>query len=253
MGLDASEFHKQTEALLRLGNNDISKGSLLSAQTRLFHSQWSKDYYEPCREDMVAFFPKNTRSVLSIGTGWGATEAALVRNGVCVVGIPLDPVIASCAESRGVEIIHGDLDTAFARLAGREFDGVLISSVLHLLPDPAKVLQRTSSLLAKNGVMVASLPNLARLPLVWRRLRYPSRYRGIGNYQWSGMHAISRGTARALFSASGLKIIKIADAVPPNWRRTVALSGGVASPLFSSEFIAVGRRVGLQGDRESYR
>ena len=250
LGLDASEFYKQTEALLRSSNNGTSRGSLLRAETNLFHRQWSKDYYEPCREDMLAFFSRSTRSVLSIGTGWGETEAALVRNGIHVVGFPLDSVIAACAESRGVEIIYGDLDDAFARLAGRQFDGVLMSSVLHLLPDPMNVLLRASSLLAENGVVVASFPNLARLPFVWRRLRYPSRFKGIGDYQRSGMHAINRDRARAWFRGSGLKSVKIVDAMPPNWRRIVALSRGLASPLFSFEYIVAGQRVDLEGDRD---
>jgi SAM-dependent methyltransferase len=250
MGLDASEFDKQTEALLRLGNNGVSRTSLLNAETKLYHFHWSKDYYEPCREDMLAFFPKSIRCVLSIGTGWGATEAALVRSGIRVVGIPLDSVIAACAESRGVEIIYGELDTAFARLGDWQFDGVLMSNVLHLLPDPIKVLRRASSQLAADGVMVASLPNLGRLPFIWRRLRYPARYKGIGNHQVSGMHAIGRSRARAWFRACGMRVVKIADVVPPNWKRTVARSGGLASRVFSSEFVVVGRRGNWQGCRD---
>jgi SAM-dependent methyltransferase len=151
-------------------------------------------------------------------------------------------VIGTCAEAQGVEIIHGDLDSAFAQLAGQQFDGVLISSVLHLFPDPVKVLQCASSLLANGGVVVASLPNLVRLPFVWRQLRYPSRYAGLKDYQRSGMHAISRKAARTWFRASGLKIVKLANAVPANWRRAVALSGGLVSPLFASEYILAGRK-----------
>jgi 2-polyprenyl-3-methyl-5-hydroxy-6-metoxy-1,4-benzoquinol methylase len=248
-GSDAPEFERQMNALLRLGSigsNGMTKTSLLDPETRLFHGLWSKDYYEPCREDMLALLPANTRTVLSIGTGWGATEEALVKAGVRVLGIPLDPVIAACAESRGVEIIYGDLDQAFAQLAGQRFDGVLISNILHLISDPLRAVRMASSLLAENGTIVASSPNLARLPFIWRRLRYPARYKGVGDHQRSGMHAISRARAKAWFRASGLKIIANSDAVPPNWTRTVALSRGLARPLFSSEYIVAGRKIGLR-------
>jgi len=110
------------------------------------------------------------------------------------------------------------------------------------------VLQDASSLLAEDGVLAASLPNLARLPFIWRRLRHPSRYKGIGDHQLTGIHAIGRRTARAWFQASSLKIVKVADVVPPNWKRTVALSGGLAGPLFSSEYVVVGRKAGLRGN-----
>ena len=64
------------------------------------------------------------------------------------------------------------------------------------------------------------------------------------------MHAINRDRARAWFRGSGLKSVKIVDAMPPNWRRIVALSRGLASPLFSFEYIVAGQRVDLEGDRD---
>ena len=253
-GSDASLFHNQLQALLRFANSRETKKSLLNAETRLFHCQWSKDYYEPCREDMLTFFPPDTRNVLSVGTGWGATEAALVRKGVQVVGIPLDPVIAACAESRGVQVIYGDLDNALAQLACRQFDGILMSNVLHLFPEPLKAVRGASSALSEGGVMVASLPNVDRLPFLWRRLRYPSRYKGLGRYELCGMHAIGRRKARAWYRSAGLKVIRIAETVPPNWRRTVAFSAGLASSVFSSEYIIVGRKSGsLKREQSSFR
>src|SRR5215472_481374 len=142
LGVDEPEFAKQMEVLLHSGRGRRATASLLEPETNVFHSEWSKDYYEPCRQDLIALFPENTQSVLSIGCGWGKTEAELLRKGIDVTAIPLDSVIASCAESRGIRIVYSDLNTAMAQLRARRFDGVLLSGVLHLFPTPAKVLQQ---------------------------------------------------------------------------------------------------------------
>jgi SAM-dependent methyltransferase len=242
LGLDASEFHKQTQAMLHLrGNGSVAK-ALLQPETKTFHRKWSKNYYEPCRNDLLALFPRNVKSVLSIGSGWGTSEGALVEKGVRVVAIPVDPIIGAAARSRGVEVVCGDLDSALSQLAGQKFDGVLMSGILHLMPSPAEAVAKAASLLSANGVMITTLPNLDRAPTLWRRLRYRSRYQGLGDYSRSGMHMISRGRARSLFRNAGLQVSTIVEDVPSNWQRVVELSGGWARSLFSHEYAIVARK-----------
>jgi 2-polyprenyl-3-methyl-5-hydroxy-6-metoxy-1,4-benzoquinol methylase len=242
LGLDESEFRKQLDALDHMSKNGIPRTHLLEPETKVFHRQWSKGYYESCREDLLALFPPNVGSVLSIGCGWGATEAALVKRGVRVVGLPLDSVIAACAKSRGVEIVYGDIDSAFAQLAGHQFDVVMLSGILHLLQHPDKILVQARSLLSPSGALIANVTNLMCLPLLWRRLRHPSRYRGFYDYQRSGLRVVSRRCAIRWFSDSGLQVENISEVVPREWSRPVALVGELATPLFSSEYVVVARK-----------
>ena len=244
LGVDASEFHKQIDALLGQRGGLRPNGSLLEPVTKVFHCEWSRDHYEPCRADLIAMFPSATRTVLSIGCGSGETEAELMSKGIAVTAIPVDSVIAACAESRGVEIIYGDMQAAMAQLRGRQFDGVLMSGVLHLFQNPGKTLGCASSLLVKNGVLVATVPVFLRLPFLWLWLRHPLRYQGWRNFSRSGVHPVGRRRARTLFRDAGLLLEKIVGTVPERWKTLVASSGGLAEPLFSSEYTFLGRRAG---------
>ena len=242
LGVDALEFSKQVETLLHPRQDPYAHGSLLEPETKIFHCRWSKNYYEPCRADLIGMFPPGTRDVLSIGCGWGETEAELGRKGIRVTAIALDSVIAACAESRGVRVVYGNLENAMAQLRGRRFDGVLISGVLHLLEDPIKALRYASSLLAEGGVLVATIPTFYRLPFLWSWLRHPSRYQGWRNFQDSGIHPIGRRQVKTWFRNAGLPLERIWYTTPRRWKALVASSGGLAAAFFSSEYTCFGRR-----------
>jgi SAM-dependent methyltransferase len=243
IGLDASEFCKQLEALLHPRQSHYANGSLLEPETKVFHCEWSKDLYEPCRGDLIGMLPPSTRTVLSIGCGWGETEAELLKKGVEVTAIPLDSVIAASAESRGVTVVYGGLERAMVQLRGRRFDGVLMSGILHLLPDPAKALRYARSLLAERGVLVATVPAFHRLPSLWLRLRHPSRYQGWREFRRSGVHPTDKRQARTWFRNAGLSVEQISGMIPQRWKTLVAASGGLTTEFFSSEYTFVGRRV----------
>jgi len=215
---------------------------LLEPETKVFHCEWSKNYYEPCRGDLIETFPPGTRTVLSIGCGWGETEAELVRKGIEVTAISLDSVIAACAESRGVKVVYGGLEGAMEQLRDQRFDGVLMSGVLHLLQDPARALSYASSLLAERGVLVATIPAFHRLPILWLRLRHPLRYKGWKDFQRSGGHPIGRRQTRALFRNAGLSLERIFGTIPQRWKTLVASSGELGQRFFSSEYAFVGRQ-----------
>ena len=243
LGLDASEFCRQVEALLDPRVQSVAGEFLLEPHTKVFHSEWSKNYYEPCRHDLIAMLPAGVRSVLSIGCGWGETEGKLLRKGIDVTAIPMDPVIAACAESRGVKVVYGGLEGAMEQLSGQRFDGVLMSGVLHLLPEPAKALGYASSLLADGGVLVATIPTFLRLPFLWLWLRHPSRYEGWRNFRRSGVHSISRRQAREMLHNAGILLERISTNVPQRWQRLVTLTRGLASAFLSLEYTLVGSRV----------
>src|SRR5207248_2616993 len=66
-----------------------------------------------------------------------------------------------------------DLET---ELGGERFDAILFADVLEHLRDPAALLKRVRPLVAENGVVIASIPNVAhasvRLALLGGSFRY---------------------------------------------------------------------------------
>ncbi len=133
------------------------------------------------------------------------------------------------------------------QLRGRQFDGVLISGVLHLLPDPNKALRYADSLLAENGVLVATVPTFHRLPFLWLWLRHPWRYTGWRDFRRSGVHPISRRQVRTLFRKAGLSLEQVSSTIPQRWKTLVASWRRLAEAFFSSEYTFVGRRTERRG------
>jgi len=208
----------------------------------LVDQRWSKSYYEDSRLDMLSILPDHIHCVLSIGCGWGATEAELIKKGIRVVGIPLDPVIAACAEAKGVEIVGGDFKTARRILENERFDGIILPNILHVVRDPIDVLSTFKDLLTSQGRVVIGVPNFSYLPTRWKRLRHASQYKSLGNYDRAGLHVTTHRLIRQWFSTCQLVVDKIVDTVPPRWHLIDRLSLGMASVSLASELIVTGKK-----------
>jgi 2-polyprenyl-3-methyl-5-hydroxy-6-metoxy-1,4-benzoquinol methylase len=239
LGVDACEIEYQTEALLTLAAEGDALPALLGTHPELKASAFWKNYYEPIRTDLLSLIPTTSINVLSVGCGWGATEERLVQNGKKVVAIALDPVISACARRRGVNVVDGDMNDILAQLAGERFDCLLISNLLHLVRDPGELLASLALLLSDRATCIASVPNLVRLPVQWRKLRGVESYRFLGDYEKSGIHLTSHRVVRKWLGRAGLKLDRFTDVLPT---RTVAFCHGTLGlmvPFLSSEIVAV--------------
>lgn len=125
-------------------------------------------YFEWLRTDVLAHVPPAARRVLSIGCGSGVTEAELVKRGLEVVGIELDPKAAQRARSRGLTVFGGDATQIASELAGRTFDCLIYADVLEHMADPVAVLRSHVALLEQGGTVIISVPNFRHCSVLWQ-------------------------------------------------------------------------------------
>jgi len=236
------EVKRQLAALERIQHDGVFRGHLFQPETKLPLWAWSKSYYEPVNERMVSLIPDTAQTVLSLGCAWGATEEHLVKRGMRVVGVPMDPVIAACAEDKGVEIVRGDFAAARRKLQGETFDCILLSNVLHLVSDPVDVLRSFAPLLSAGGLVLATAPNLGRLSVWFDRLRGKAYCKDLGDYEKSGLHLTCPRLLRKWFADSNLKIDRIVKVVSGPRQRANRWTLGLAAPILAEELIATGRR-----------
>jgi 2-polyprenyl-3-methyl-5-hydroxy-6-metoxy-1,4-benzoquinol methylase len=239
LGVRDPELRRQVRALLKVGQNGRRPVSLFETGTKLKNGAYSKLYYEPVKPDVVAAVPATVRTVLSIGCGWGATEAYLAEKGMRVSALPLDPVIPGGAQAAGVEIIPGSFAQALHELDGRKFDCLLLSNVLHLVPNPTGILSCLGSLLSKGGTAIAVSPNMARLSTAWKVLRDPAASAVLGGYEKTGAHWVSERVLRAWFRSSGMKIEKALPLVPESTGKIRWLASSVLRPWMADELVVV--------------
>lgn len=147
----------------------------------------SKDYglsegADPCDEScsmaMQLKLIGEGKSVLDVGCYEGALARELVRRGCVVTGVELDERAAGMARETCESVLVGDVEQMDLadELSGRRFDVGLFGDVLEHLKDPARVLRQVRGLLAPDGYVVLSVPNIAhasiRLMLLEGRFEY---------------------------------------------------------------------------------
>lgn len=218
LGTAAPWVQCQIDALMALEQSGLPRGELLASEPRTPHVRFGKDYYEPVQMRLVEALGPEHQEVLSVGCGWGLTERFLLDQGRRVTAIPLDAIIGQCAAQRGVPLVYGDLESAPRQLESSRFDAVLMSNVLHLLPDPAATVRRFAALLRPGGRLAATVGQVARLPTRWRRWRGQAGYREMGEYERSGVQWVDYAHARGWLKQAGLRVIGWDGTLPDQLR-----------------------------------
>jgi len=240
--VDDSELRRQVEVLLQIGSNGYRPKSFFETETKFKDRMYSKNYYEPLRPEIISRVPRNTRSVLSIGCEWGATEAALAEKGLRVVAVPLDPVIPGGARAKGVEIVGSDLTTALVELSEEKFDCLLLLNVLHLAADPEGLLSSLNRLLSPGAAILILSPNLRRLPNVWRKISGDEYFKDLGDYEKTGVHLISLEALGDWLKGTGVKLESTTNVLSQQMQRMRPITFGLADSFLASEFIVTARK-----------
>ncbi|MBI5584172.1 MAG: class I SAM-dependent methyltransferase [Deltaproteobacteria bacterium] len=237
MGLDEEDFSRQVSALLNLNSRPGEREELFTTQTNLYQSLGSRNYYEPCRQDILQHLPGRTGRVLSIGCGWAATEKELLDRGYQVAGIPLDAVIGACARARGIETTPPGFEAALQSLVGETFDLILISEVLQFLPDPAGLLAQCASLLAPGGLLTGSVANFDYLG-IWRLvLEGKIPWECVRSFDRAGVHFSNRRKVVRWFKAAGYPRLRLFWTLEERNRSRAKVAGGLLNRLFASHLV----------------
>lgn len=96
--------------------------------------------------------------LLDVGCGNGDFHARAAKAGWSVTGVDFDPEAVRVSQSRGLEVIHGDIgDTDLAK---ESFDIIMLSHVIEHVHDPLAVLRHCYQLLRPGGLIWIATPNL---------------------------------------------------------------------------------------------
>jgi 2-polyprenyl-3-methyl-5-hydroxy-6-metoxy-1,4-benzoquinol methylase len=239
LGLRDSEFFRQIKALEDVYYKRRPSASLLLQETHVANCKWAKSYYESVRRDLLELIPHACRRILSYGCGWGALEEELMKRGTDVTAVPLDAVIGAAAEARGIRVVYGSPKEALASVSQERFDAIVATNILHLCSNPQELLISFAPLLAPQGAVLATIPNLQQLPVRLRRLKGEESYRALGNFEQSGIQLASKKMIRDWFQSAGLKITRTVPLIPDRARSAAKLLGKLGHGMLASEFIVL--------------
>jgi 2-polyprenyl-3-methyl-5-hydroxy-6-metoxy-1,4-benzoquinol methylase len=242
MDLEDFEFQKLVRALHEIEGGKRAAWRLLDEPETLTRLTWGKEYYERERRELADLVPLSAGTMLSIGCGWGDLEGKVVERGTRVTAIPLDSVIAACAEARGVTTIYGDVEYAREQMGKESFDCILISNLLHLMRDPVGVLRACTKALSNEGCIVFSVPNFDYLKSIWRGFAGKPGYTKLRSYHDAGLHRTSSKVIRRWLAECDLVPEKITYVVPKHAELPAKIAPGLFNSFLAKELVICARK-----------
>jgi 2-polyprenyl-3-methyl-5-hydroxy-6-metoxy-1,4-benzoquinol methylase len=132
---------------------------MLTDGTNLFCK--SKRYYQSTREDMLKFIPTGVKKTLEFGCGEGGFSVLLKdRLNAETWAVEINEECALKAAKRLYKVINDDAYKALCKLPEKYFDCIICFDFLEHLVDPYSLLTLLKTNLAKDGVIITSIPNI---------------------------------------------------------------------------------------------
>jgi SAM-dependent methyltransferase len=169
--------------------------------------------YTLVRHDVLGLVPAGARTVLDVGCSTGALGCAVkARQPARVVGLEISEEAGRQARECLDEVIVGDVETMDLdrRLGATTFDCIILADILEHLRDPWRFLGLLAGRLARDGVVVASIPNVRHASVIFDlavRGLWPYRDRGI--HDRTHLRFFTRSAIGDLFRGAGLAIVSL--------------------------------------------
>jgi 2-polyprenyl-3-methyl-5-hydroxy-6-metoxy-1,4-benzoquinol methylase len=205
-------------------------------------------YFATARNEIVPFLPARVSRMLDVGCGAGATTASIkaIRDVAWAGGVEFVDEIAAQAEEVCDRVWRGDAALAplEAEIAPASLDLILCLDVLEHMPDPWTMVRRLSGLVAPNGRLIVSVPNIRNWKFVWRlATRGDFHYRDAGLLDRTHLRFFVRKTAIELATCGGLELVSAESAQAwrfPDMRWTLSrLSGGGLDEIMAKQWLVV--------------
>ncbi|MEM9147297.1 MAG: class I SAM-dependent methyltransferase [Pseudomonadota bacterium] len=216
------------------------------------------DYFDRARWEILPHVPDHAGRVLDLGCGSGATVAMLreERNVDWAGGVELDPDAAAGASERLDRLWQDDLAELELEqeIPPGSLDLVLCLDILEHLADPWEAVRRLSRLVAPQGRLIVSVPNVRNWKFLWRLAVHGDfRYRDAGLLDRTHLRFFTHETARELASAGGLVPRHLGSATeyrPFEFRRwLIVASGGRLERLIAKQILVVCEAPGAQSSQ----
>jgi len=172
-------------------------------------SQFSEENQNNSWYKAMMLIPGGSK-VLDIGCSSGNFGRELIDRKKCTVdGFELDAKDAKIAAEklRNVKVLNIEKD-AIEGISER-YDVIYFGDVIEHLIDPVMALKKVKSLLAPNGVVVFSLPNMAHVTVRLQLLKGDFDYSETGLLDKTHLHFYTMKELGTVFSEAGYEVVKL--------------------------------------------
>jgi SAM-dependent methyltransferase len=200
-------------------------------------------YYSQARPEVADLVPHDCKRVLEVGCAAGHLGSLLKERRHHVTGIELVPDVSELAREHLDQVVTADVETDGFPFEPGTFDCIVFADVLEHLIDPWRVLREAVEVLAPGGAVVASIPNVQNIDVIWRLMRGRWDYRERGITDFGHLRFFTLRTIRGLFEHAGLDVVEVGCKYRRSlWRElTCWATFGWARGLYTRQYLIVGR------------
>lgn len=189
--------------------NDITLGLLNQKPPKMRYKHYEKDGLDSYEHDVylkiIELIPEGSR-VLDVGCGAGnLTRLIQERRKAVIIGIERDPEQISILKSSGLNVYDSDFNMVSEDDLGK-FDIILFADVIEHFVSPGLSLRKAHSLLKPEGIVIASVPNVAHWSIRLNLLLGNFEYQPFGLMDAMHLRWFTRETVKRLFCKTGFKI-----------------------------------------------
>jgi 2-polyprenyl-3-methyl-5-hydroxy-6-metoxy-1,4-benzoquinol methylase len=165
-------------------------------------------YYNQPRSYIATFVPKNIKRILDIGCGLGAfLKLVKEQTGAETWGIELLAEIAEKAKAD--TILTGKVENLLNLIPDDYFNCITFNDVLEHLLEPTEVLKMMRPKLSKDGIIIASIPNIRYFKNLYELLvKKEWEYKDFGILDSTHLRFFTKKSMKRMFEDAGYKIIK---------------------------------------------
>ena len=195
------------------------------------------NYHQGRREEVLPLLPKDTRRLLDVGGGEGGFLRAAKQSLNCETHLAeFSPDACLKAAPHVDHVWQGDFFTqtfsVSPQVAAWTFDCITFLDVLEHTSDPHRWLDRARGLLAPDGSVVASIPNVGHWGVIADLLEGRWDYCPVGIHCVTHLRFFTEHSVRELFEQQGYEIdcieyVKVP--CPPDWSAHWMQSPGLQS------------------------
>ncbi len=153
---------------------------------------------------------------LDVGCSSGAWLEVASAEGLAATGVEIGDRTAAQARARGLDVRTGTLEQCFPDGAEERFELITFWDVLEHLPDPRRELTIAGRLLAPDGILAATFPNVEGW---YPRLTYRLIARRVGVWEYPELpvhlYDFAPATARRLLERCGFRVVSLRTTPTP--------------------------------------
>ena len=165
-------------------------------------------YHNLLRREILELIPPQASSILDLGCGTGELGKAVKQRQKCFyAGVELNKEAADIAATNLDKVWRDNLNRFEIFPLKRKFDCIVFADILEHLLYPWPVLEKFVSCLSDDGMIIASLPNIAHPWIITELQRGLFRYTPAGILDVAHLRFFTQTTIFQMFYKAGLKVM----------------------------------------------